>query len=94
MLNRFQPKPAQPKTPTEQTKPVQPKVEKVKPTVTTTSKSQNNDPPKVVSTDTTKIKLKHKLLIQLKQQLLKNKIKFKHLLKMLQQRNLKATIKL
>ncbi|HCX3691258.1 TPA: LPXTG-anchored heme-scavenging protein IsdA [Staphylococcus aureus] len=49
-----QPKPAQPKTPTEQTKPVQPKVEKVKPTVTTTSKVEDNHSTKVVSTDTTK----------------------------------------
>lgn len=47
-------KPAQPKTPTEQTKPVQPKVEKVKPTVTTTSKVEDNHSTKVVSTDTTK----------------------------------------
>ncbi|HDC6248357.1 TPA: LPXTG-anchored heme-scavenging protein IsdA [Staphylococcus aureus] len=47
-------KPAQPKTPTEQTKPVQPKVEKVKPTVTTTSKVEDNHSTKVVSTETTK----------------------------------------
>lgn len=35
-------------------KPVQPKVEKVKPTVTTTSKVEDNHSTKVVSTDTTK----------------------------------------
>ena len=75
-------------------KPVQPKPAQPK-TPTEQTKPVQPKVEKVKPTVTTTSKVEDKLLIQLKQhKLLKNKIKFKHLLKMLQQRNLKATIKL
>ncbi|WZC09312.1 NEAT domain-containing protein [Staphylococcus aureus] len=49
-----QPKPAQPKASTETSKPVQPKVEKVKPAVTSPNKSESSQTTNVVSTQATK----------------------------------------